>query len=184
MSVSVPPLHLPLPLPLLLHELLLRSTQPLLPFFGRTVLGPGRAPSFPGVLGGYFLGLEPLGDGEGPLVVLLIDVDIVEGILEQAYFLPLVFKEGDLSLADLVIHGRLLEMVGLNEDQKSVLQLLDEVPEPPVLFLQLPVQNLVFKLAVRYISPLDLLSHFLLPAVGTCMVISVLGGVLDRGWVT
>ena len=111
-------------------------------------------------------------------------MDIVEGILEQAYFLPLVFKEGDLSLADLVIHGRLLEMVGLNEDQKSVLQLLDEVPEPPVLFLQLPVQNLVFKLAVRYISPLDLLSHFLLPAVGTCMVISVLGGVLDRGWVT
>ena len=103
MSVSVPPFHLPLPL--LLHELLLRPVHQFFPFFSSAVLGPGRIPSFPELLGCNFLGLEPLGNGKGPLVVLLVDVDIVEGILEQPYFLPLVLEEGNLRLADLIIHG-------------------------------------------------------------------------------
>ena len=103
MSVSVPPFHLPLPL--LLHELLLRPVHQFFPFFSSAVLGPGRIPSFPELLSCNFLGLEPLGNGKGPLVVLLVDVDIVESILEQSYFLPLVLEEGNLRLADLIIHG-------------------------------------------------------------------------------
>ena len=79
--------------------------HPLFHLFYFTVLGPGRAPSFLELLGSDLLGLEPLGDGEGPLVVLLVDVDIVEGILQQPYFLPFGFEEGDLRLANLIIHG-------------------------------------------------------------------------------
>ena len=68
------------------------------------MFGPGGAPPVLLLLEGDFFGFEPLSDGESPLVILFVDVNIIEGILQQSNFLPFILEERYLWLPYLIIN--------------------------------------------------------------------------------
>ena len=132
------------------------------------MLRPRWTSPFPTLLIPNFFGLEPLSDSEGPLIFLLLDMNIIESILKQSDFLSLTLKERCIRFLHRLMIHLLIKIIRLDEDKKSILQLLYMILQQFVLLLQLIKQNLIFKLRIRQIPSFytlptfDLLLHLMI----------------------
>lgn len=143
------------------------------------VLGPGGAPAVLEVDVIHLVLLpEALSDAEDVLVLPPLDVDGVEGVLEQPDLRPLKLEA--LLLAGVPAAGEavLLDVEGLDEHHESVFEFFDVVFEPADVPLRLLVEDFELEAGVGFVFALD---FGVLGGVFVVAGVVVEGGLVGRG---
>lgn len=143
------------------------------------MLGPGGAPAVLEVDVVHLVLLpEALSDAEDVLVLPPLDVDGVEGVLEQPDLRPLKLEA--LLLAGVPAAGEavLLDVEGLDEHHESVFEFFDVVFEPADVPLRLLVEDFELEAGVGFVFALD---FGVLGGVFVVAGVVVEGGLVGRG---